>query len=139
MIALQGGKLKALIISIAIFALIGFNGCSDETTSSSSTYNSVSVRSVNDTLAVSITATNHNYDQDIALAFSADTVNLYMAVSNTGSGNGLFKILKDTSTIFSKDISTNFTISELIYTGPPTNAHITLQNYKGNASILLTK
>jgi len=128
---------------VAVFLALNFLliiGCSDDTTSTSITSNNyVSIRSVNDTLAISISATDHNYDQNIDLAFSVDTVNIYMSVSGTGSGNGLFKILRDTNTIYSKDLNSNFSLSEKIYTGPPTNALITLQNYKGNASILLTK
>ncbi len=125
---------------IALTYLIFLTGCSDNSTSSSSSSSDyVSIRSVNDTLAISISATNHNYSQNIALVFSADTVNLYMAVSGTGSGSGLFAILRDTNTIFSKDLNSNFTISQQVYSGPPTSASLTLQNYKGNASILLTK
>lgn len=127
----------AILLALTSILLIG---CSDDTTSTSSTSNNyVSIRSVNDTLAISIAATNHNYNQNIALAFSSDTINVYMSVNGTGSGNGLFKILRDTNTIFSKDINSNYSIAQKIFTGPPTNALITLQNYKGNASILVTK
>jgi hypothetical protein len=127
------------VIFLALNLLL-LSGCSDETTSISSfSNNNVNIRSVNDTLAINISATNHNYDQNIALIFSVDTVNVYMSVSGTGTGSGYFRVLKDTSTVYFKDINTNINLSEKIYTGPPTNAIINLQNYKGNANILLTK
>jgi hypothetical protein len=137
---MKGGKMKTVILVFLLVCTICVGGCSDDSTSSSSSsYNSVSIRSVNDTLAISISATNHNYSQNIQLAFYVDTLNLYMSVNGFASGNGLFKILRDTSIIFSKDLNSNFSISQQVFYGPPTNAIITLQNYKGNASILLTR
>lgn len=118
--------------------VIFFAGCGKDETIINNNTNVVSVRSVNDTLAVSISATNHNYSQNIQLNFSADTVKLYMSVNGSGSGNGQFRILSDTNIIFSKDLNSTYTISQTVFSGPPTDAVIDLQDYKGYATILLT-
>lgn len=132
--------MKVIILVISLVSIICLEGCSDETTSTSSTSNNyVNIRSVNDTLAINISATNHNYNQNLDLIFSVDTVNLNMSVSGTGAGTGLFIILKNADTLYSKDLNSNFQVSQQIFGGPPTNAIVILQNYKGNASILLTK
>jgi len=131
--------MKTVILTIFLICFICLVGCSDDTSSSSSNNNSVNIRSVNDTLAISISTTNHNYNQTIPVLFSVDTLKLMMLVNGYGSGNGFLKILNATDTVFSKDLNSNYNISQSIYNGPPTNAIITLQNYKGNANILLTR
>jgi hypothetical protein len=132
--------MKIYIFILMPFLLFLNAGCKDETsTSVSSNTNNVSIRSVNDTLAISIAATNHNYNDTFQLVFSVDTVNLYMAVNGYGGGSGLFKVFRDTNTVISKDLTLNFTTSERIFTGIPTKAVLELTNYKGNASILLSK
>ena len=128
------------LISILVFSVIlHFTGCSNDETVVNNNTNVVSVRSVNDTLAISISATNHNYSQNIQLYFSTDTVKLNMSVNGYGSGNGQFKLLRDTNVIFSKDLNSTYSISQEVFPGPPTNAVIELQNYKGNAGILVSK
>ncbi len=127
-------------LTAALFLCIALmTGCSDNTSTTTAETNSVSVRSVNDTLAVSISTTNHTYNDTVQLAFSADTVNFSISVSRYGAGSGFFKVMHDTTTIISKDLGSNYSSSERIFTGIPTEAVITLTNYKGNASILLTK
>jgi hypothetical protein len=130
------------VITFSLLALYFFSiaGCKDQTvTSTSSNINNVSIRTVNDTLAISIVANNHNYYDTIQLAFSVDTVNLYMAVNGYGGGIGLFKVFRDTNTVISKDLTSNYSINERIFTGIPTKAVLSLTNYEGNASILLSK
>jgi hypothetical protein len=130
------------VITITLLALyfLSFAGCKDETTTStSSNINNISIRTVNDTLAISIVANNHNYYDTIQIAFTVDTVNLYMAVNGYSGGVGLFKVFRDTNTVISKDLTSNYSISERIFTGIPTKAVLSLTNYKGNASILLSK
>ena len=130
------------VITITLLALyfLSFAGCKDETTTStSSNINNISIRTVNDTLAISIVANNHNYYDTIQIAFTVDTVNLYMAVNGYSGGVGLFKVFQDTNTVISKDLTSNYSISERMFTGIPTKAVLSLTNYKGNASILLSK
>ena len=130
------------VITITLLALyfLSFAGCKDETTTStSSNINNISIRTVNDTLAISIVANNHNYYDTIQIAFTVDTVNLYMAVNGYSGGVGLFKVFRDTNTVISKDLTSNYSISERMFTGIPTKAVLSLTNYKGNASILLSK
>jgi hypothetical protein len=115
------------------------SGCGDDSTSNSYEYNNVSIRSVNDTLAISISTTNHNYNQTIPVVFSVDTLKLSMLVSGYGSGNGLFKIMNDTTALFTKDLNSNFSISQQLTLGTLIDAVLTLQSYKGNANILLTR
>ena len=131
--------MKISIVTFLTLFAVYIAGCSDNSTSTSNNYNSVSIRSVNDTLAVSISTTNHTYNDTVQLAFSVDSVNFSISVSGYGGGSGLFKVLHDTNTTITKDLSTNYQSTERIYTGIPTNAIIQLVNYKGNASILLTK
>jgi len=132
--------LRIVTISLLALYFLSIAGCKDETTTStSSNINNVSVRSVNDTLAISVYATNHNYNDTFQLAFSADTVNLMMSVSGYGAGTGFFKVFRDTSTVILKDLGSNYSSSERIFTGIPTKAVLQLTNYKGNASILLSK
>lgn len=113
-------------------------GCSDSSSVVNNT-NVISTKSVNDTLAVSITATNYTHDEDINLLFSVDTVKLSLSIVGYGSGYGMFKIFKDTNTVYSKDLSSNVQSIQLLLPARPTKASITLSNYKGNASILLTR
>jgi hypothetical protein len=132
--------LRIITITLLAFYLLSFTGCKDETsTSTSSNINNVSIWSVNDSLAISIAATNHNYNDTIQLAFSADTVNLMMSVNGYGGGTGFFKVFRDTSIVILKDLSSNYSSSERIFTGIPTKAVLQLASYKGNASILLSK
>jgi len=131
--------MKINISLLLAFCFILLAGCSDETTTPTNEYNSVSIRSVNDTLAISISTTNHNYNQTIPVVFSVDTLKLNILVSNYGSGSGLFKIMRDTTALFTKDLNSNFGSSQQLTLGTLTDAVITLQNYKGNANILLTK
>jgi hypothetical protein len=132
--------MKTGILFVISFCILIISGCKDDSTSIINEYNNVNIRSVNDTLAISISTTNHNYsNNNIELVFSVDTVNLSMSVSGYGSGSGFFKVLHDTNTVISKDLGSNFQSSERLYTGAPTKAILNLTNYKGNASILLTK
>lgn len=131
--------MKTVILTIFLICFICLVGCSDDTSSSSSNYNSVNIRSVNDTLAISISTTNHNYNQTIPVLFSVDTLKLMMLVNGYGSGNGQFKIMRDSTALFSKDLNSNYQISEHLVLGTLTDAVLILQNYKGNANILLTK
>ena len=132
-------KIKSCFFLIIILLFIA--GCAEVTipTITETGNNNISVRTVNDTLAVSIASTNHNYFQNIQLSFSVDTAKLNMCVFHHSSGTLLFTILRDTTVIFSRAMNSTFSISQQIFSGPPTNAVISLQNYSGNASILLTK
>ena len=132
--------MKTGILFVISFCILIISGCKDDSTTIVNEYNTVNIRSVNDTLAISISTVNHNYsNNNIELVFSVDTVNLSMSVSGYGSGSGSFRVLHDTNTVISKDLGSNFQSSERIYTGAPTGAILSLTNYKGNASILLTK
>ncbi len=132
--------MKTGILLVISFCIMIISGCDDDLTTNIYEYNTVNIRTVNDTLAINISTTNHNFsNNDIELVFSVDTVNLSMSVSGYGSGSGFFRVLHDTSTVISKDLGSNFQSSERIYTGAPTRATLNLTNYKGNASILLTK
>jgi hypothetical protein len=132
--------LRVITFSLLALYFLSIAGCSDHSvTSTSSNVNNISIRTVNDTLAISLVANNHNYYDTIQLNFSVDTLNLYMAVTGYGGGVGLFKVFRDTNTVISKDLTSNYTSSERIFTGIPTKAVLSLTNYKGNASILLSK
>ena len=132
--------MRVITFSLLALYFISVAGCSDESvTSTSSNFNNVSIRSVNDTLAVSIAANNHSYYDTIQLNFSVDTVNLYLAVNGYSGGIGLFKVFQDTNTVILKDLTSNYSSSERMFTGIPTKAVLSLTNYKGNASILLSK
>ena len=131
--------MKILILLVISFSIMIISGCDDDTITNTNEYNKVDIRSVNDTLAISISTTNHNYNQTIPVVFSVDTLKLSMSVSGYGSGNGLFKIMRDTTALYSKDLNSNFNSSQQLSLGTLTDAVITLQNYKGNANILLTK
>lgn len=130
-------KINIFLLSAFCFVLLA--GCSDESITPTNEYNSVNIRSVNDTLAIGVSTTNYNYNLTIPVVFSVDTLKLSMSVSSYGSGNGLFKIMRDTAALFTKDLNSNFNSSQLLSLGTLTDAVITLQNYRGNASILLTK
>jgi len=133
-------KMRLITYSLLALYFISVAGCGDQSvTSTSSNVNNISIRTVNDTLAISLVSNNHNYHDTIQLNFSVDTVNLYMAVNGYSGGVGLFKVFRDTITVISKDLISNYSSSERIFTGIPTKAVISLTNYKGNASILLSK
>jgi hypothetical protein len=131
--------MKLIFYLCLIFCTALIIGCSDNSSTTSTDTNSVSIRSVNDTLAISLFTANHNYNDTIQLAFSADTVNLMMSVSGYGRGTGFFKVFRDTTTVILKDLGSNYSSSERIFTGIPTKAVLQLLSYKGNASILLSK
>ena len=131
--------MKTLIILVISFCMLIISGCKNDTTTNTYEYNTVNIRSVNDTLAISISTTNHNYNQLIPVVFTVDTLKLSMLVSGYGSGNGLFKIMNDTTALFTKDLNSNYSISQQLTLGTLTDAVLSLQNYKGNASILLTR
>ena len=132
--------MRLITFSLLALYFISVAGCGEQSvTSTSSNFNNVSIRSVNDTLAISLVANNHNYYDTIQLNFSVDTVNLYMAVNGYNGGTGLFKVFRDTNTVISKDLTSNYASSERMFTGIPTKAVLSLTNYKGNASILLSK
>ncbi len=131
--------MKINISLLLAFCFVLLAGCSDESTTPTNENNSVNIRSVNDTLAISVSTTNYNYNQTIPVVFSVDTLKFSIAVSGYGNGSGLFKIMRDTAALFTKDLNSNFNSSQLLSLGTLTDAVITLQNYRGNASILLTK
>jgi hypothetical protein len=130
--------MKAILSLLTIFVLV-IGGCSDNSTSTSNESNTVNVWNTNDSLGISISTTNHTYNDTIQLAFSVDTVNFYISVSGYGGGSGSFKVLRDTALVINKDLGTNYSGSQRLNTGIPTKAIINLASYKGNASILLTK
>lgn len=132
--------MKTGILLVLSFCILIISGCDDDTTTNIYEYNTVNIRTVNDTLTINISTVNHNYYNDnIELVFNVDTVNFSMSVSGYGSGSGSFRVLHDTNTVISKDLGANFQSSERLYTRNPTKAILSLTNYKGSASILLTR
>lgn len=131
--------MKTLLFTCLLSLIVILSGCSDNSTSTSSEHNSVSIRTANDTLAVAISTTNHTYNDTVQLAFSVDTVNFSISVSGYGGGSGSFKVFHDTATVISKDLGSNYSSTQRLNTGIPTKAVINLTSYKGNASILLTR
>jgi small basic protein len=52
---------------ILLLSIVIISGCKDNSMSSSNEYNSVNIKSVNDTLAESISTTNHTYNDTVQL------------------------------------------------------------------------
>ena len=126
------------ILTISLFFLLYFlSGCSNTTVDTNN--NSISTRSVNDTLAIALSATNYSGSQDIEMYFSVDSVKLSLAVTGYGSGSGSFKLYEDTALVYSKDLSSNNISEQKVLFTRPTKAAINFSGYKGNASILVTQ
>jgi len=130
-------KIQIYIQVLFLFSLL--IGCQDNSTSVNNNNNVYVVRSVNDTLSISAVTTNYTNSQDIDLYFSVDTVKLNLSVAGYSGGIGTFKLLTDTTVIYSKDLNTNIQSVQQLITPMPTVARISLSNYKGTVSILVTK
>lgn len=130
--------MKSQIIIISIFILY-LAGCSNNSTSIVTDNNVYSVKVTNDTLSISAVTTNYSNSQDIDLFFSVDTVKLNLSVAGYSSGSAMFKLLKDTTVIYSKSLDTSVQSIQQLITPRPNIARMNLSNYKGTVSILVTK
>jgi hypothetical protein len=130
--------MKSIIILFISLILFLYAGCSN-TTDVTNNNNVFVTRSVNDTLSISAVTTNYTVNQDLEMYFSVDSAKLFLGVAGYTSGSGNFKLYKDTTLLYSKDLNTNIQAVQQVVPGKPTKANVTLSNYKGTVSISVTR
>ena len=133
---------------IIVFAIVTFTfiSCNDNTTQSTkSSVENISVSVKNDTVSADIDVENtqSNYSRNSVTAFSKDTVNVNVNVTESSAGKGTFYLITTNllpDTIFRKSLDTvPGTSNYLVHIVPVNNNFsLVLSGYTGKAKVLVT-